>query len=136
MNNHFHNVDFKIKCVISELNTFCPESAGSVENMTVEQIDSYIANLKEAKESLISAINERAPLLTKEYNCLSPWQWLKTKPQEAGHYMWKENGAPHYTARFCKITDNGDGLEVKFPEINSTVRLHKIADREWIKIPN
>lgn len=53
MNNHFHNVDYKIKCVINSLNTFCSESAGSVENMTVEQIDSYIEDLKEAKESLI-----------------------------------------------------------------------------------
>lgn len=57
MNIHFRNVDYKIKGVISSLNTFCAESAGSVENMTIEQIDSYIEELKEAKESLIEGKN-------------------------------------------------------------------------------
>lgn len=53
MNIHFQNVNYKIKFVICELNTFCPESAGSVKNMTIEQIDNYIEVLKEAKCSLI-----------------------------------------------------------------------------------
>ena len=67
---------------------------------------------------------------------VSPWQWLKTKPETAGRYMWKENDAPHYTAKFCKITDDGNGLKIKFAEEDSTHSLAVVAAREWIKIPD
>lgn len=53
MIDHFGNALYKIKCVISALNTFCPESAGSVEDMNIEEIDSYIEFLQDAKRSLI-----------------------------------------------------------------------------------
>ncbi len=53
MNSHFRNAEYNMKTVEQELNSYFPESGGSVENCRISHITGMINRLNEAKESLI-----------------------------------------------------------------------------------